>query len=118
MKCVSFVAWSVLESLEDFAKSHRVAANNIELLPFLAQQTEAGSKPSAVKMLWVHSVLPSQWSWAFSDFFQVTFQNQNGVLEEVATKILPSFPTVLPLFIVSITCCSSTVVVQHLWVSG
>lgn len=45
MKCVSFVAWSVLESFKDFAKSHRVAANNVGLLLFLAQLAEEGSKP-------------------------------------------------------------------------
>lgn len=49
-------------------------------------------------MLGVDSVLPRQWLWTFS-VFQVMLQNQNSILEEVAAKILPPFPTMLPLFI-------------------
>lgn len=52
----------------------------------------------------VDSVLPR--SWMFANF-QGMLQNQNSILEEVSAKILPPFPTVLPLFTVSIKCCSS-----------
>lgn len=45
-----------------------MAADNTGLLLFPAQLAEEGSRPSAVKELGVDSVLPSQWSWAFTDF--------------------------------------------------
>lgn len=84
-----------------------MAADSTGLFLFIAHLAEEGCKTSAVKMLGVDSVLPRQWSWMFANF-QVMLQNQNSILEEVAAKILPSFSTVLPLFIVSIKCCSST----------
>lgn len=84
-----------------------MAANSIGLLLFLDQLAEECCKPSVTKMLGVDSVLPRQWSWMFSSF-QVMLQNQNSILEEVATKMFPPFPTVLPLFIVSTKCCSNT----------
>ena len=84
-----------------------MAANSTGVFLFLAQVAEEGCKPSAIKMLGIDSVLSRQWSWVFANF-QVMLQNQSSILEEVAAKILPSFPTVLPLFIVSIKCCSNT----------
>lgn len=81
-----------------------MAANSTGLFLFLDHLAEEGCKPSAVKMPGVDSVLPR--SWMFANF-QGMLQNQNSILEEVSAKILPPFPTVLPLFTVSIKCCSS-----------
>lgn len=62
----------------------------------------------AIEILGVDSVLPRQWPGTLVNF-QVMLQNQNAVLGEVAAEILPLFPTVLSLFIVSVKCCSSAV---------
>lgn len=71
--------------------------------------TAGESCKAAVELLGVDSVLSRQWPGTLANF-QVMLQNQNAVLEELAAKILPLFPTVFPLFIVSVECCSSAVV--------
>lgn len=72
-------------------------------MPFLGSAGPS-CKP-AVELLGVDSVLPRQWSGTLGNF-QVTLQNQNAILEEVTAKILPFFPTVLPLFIVLLNVAS------------
>lgn len=75
-------------------------------MPFPGSAGES-CKP-AVELLG-DSVLPRHWPGPLANF-EVMLQNQNAVLEEVAAENLPLFPTVLPLSIVSVKCCSSAVV--------
>lgn len=88
-----------------------MAADSPGLFLFTDQVAEEGCKLSVTKTLGVDSALSRQWSWMFSSY-QVMLQNQKSILEEVAAKIFCTFPTVLPLFIVSPKCCSNTDVVQ------
>lgn len=93
--------------LQTFILIPEIGCRQHRTVPFPGSAGES-CKP-AVELLGVDSVLPRQWPGTLANF-QAMLQNQNAVSEEVGAEILPLFPTVFPLFIVSVECCSSAVV--------